>query len=51
MAVILFRRRKIINNIVIKKGVAQKEEPKPNVSQDVQARIRGKMYAKRTINR
>lgn len=51
MAVTLFRKRKIINNIVIRNGVAQKDEVKQNTPQEVQARIRGKMYGRRTINR
>lgn len=51
MAVTLFRKRKIINNIVIRNGVAQKEEQKEKLAQNVRAKIRGKMYGRRTINR
>lgn len=51
MAVTLFRKRKVINNIIIKNGVAQKEEVKANTNQEVRAKIRGKVYGRRTINR
>lgn len=60
MAVTLFCKRKVINNIIIRNGVKKKEEtPKEEVDspvkrtppKEVQARLRGKMYARRTINR
>lgn len=52
MAVTLFHKRKVINNIIIKNGVKnKKEEENPTPAQEVQAKIRGKMYGRRTINR
>ena len=51
MAVTLFHKRKVINNIIIRNGVAQKEEKKPATAQEVQAKIRGRMYGRRTINK
>ena len=61
MAVTLFRKRKVINNIVIKNGNFQKEKIKENyiieddhkkyIPKEVTAKIRGKMYGRRTINR
>lgn len=54
MAVTLFRKRKVINNIVIKNGVKKREEndnTQTTPAQQVQAKIRGRMYDRRTINR
>lgn len=56
MAVTLFRKRKIINNIIIRNGVANKkdeQETKPTTTptQEINARLRYKMYGRRTINR
>ena len=60
MAVTLFRKKKIINNITIRNGVKKKDETtKEEVNnpvkiippKEVQARLRGKMYGRRTINR
>lgn len=53
MAVTLFRRRKVINNITIINKIPQKEpiEPTSNIPQEVTAKVRGKMYGRRTINR
>lgn len=57
MAVTLFHRERIINNITIING--KKEEPKEEIpqatakkilSQKINAKIRGKMYGRRTIN-
>lgn len=54
MAVTLFRKRKVINNIVVKNGVKKRKEndnTQITPAQQVQAKIRGKMYGRRTINR
>lgn len=50
MAVTLLRIRKVINNIHIINGVKKDDEPK-NTQQEINAKIRGKMYARRTVNR
>ena len=56
MAVTLFRKRKIINNIIIRNGVANKkdeQETKPTTTptQEINARLRYKMYGRRTIDK
>ena len=55
MAVTLFRKRKVINNIVIKnntkKEEKKEEEPKKAIHNEVNAKIKGAMYGRRTINR
>lgn len=60
MAVTLFRKRKVINNITIINGASKKEEqpteemqitPNGIINQKINARLRGKMYGRRTINR
>lgn len=55
MAVTLFHKRKVINNIIIRNGVKNKnekqEENKSIPTQDIKAKIKGKMYGRRTINR
>ena len=43
MAVTLFHKRKVINNIIIRNGVAKKEENGITPAQEVNAKIRGKM--------
>lgn len=55
MAVTLFHKRKVINNIVIING--RRDEDKPNekapekrVFEEYNAKIRGKTYGRRTIN-
>lgn len=50
MAVTLFRKRKVINNIIIRNGTKEKEQKKMP-SQLINAKIRGKMYERRTVNR
>lgn len=49
MAVTLFRKKKVINNITIRNGVKKEEET--NTPQEIHAKIRGKMYGRRTVNR
>ena len=56
MAVTLFRKRKVINNIIIRNGVENKKDEQETKlittpEQKINARLRGKMYARRTINR
>lgn len=59
MAVTLYQRTKVINNITIingKKEISQDEivdaaSVKKSVKQEINAKIRGKMYARRTVNR
>lgn len=52
MAVTLFRKRKVINNIHIINGVKKEDDDEPkNTQQEINAKIRGKMYARRTVNR
>lgn len=50
MAVTLFHKRKVINNIIIRNGVAKKEDG-ITPAQEVNAKIKGKMYGRRTVNR
>lgn len=51
MAVTLYRKRKVINNIIIRNGVAQKEEKHTDLSKEIKVQMRGKMYGRRTVNR
>lgn len=54
MAVTLFRIRKVTNNIIIRNGVKKEDniEQEKSPSQEIiNAKIRGKMYARRTVNR
>ena len=68
MAVTLFRKRKVINNIIIRNGTVKKEEDKiifqpdeqgnntqkpirNSTPKEINTRIRGKIYGRRTINR
>lgn len=52
MAVTLYQRTKVINRITIING-KKEEEPAPTVSpkRELQEKIRGKMYGRRTIER
>ena len=49
MAVTLYQRTKVINNITIVNK--KKEEPKLAPQQEINAKIRGKTYGRRTVNR
>jgi hypothetical protein len=40
----------VINNIKITNGKKEEEQPKKQAPQELKARIRGKMYGRRTIN-
>ena len=55
MAVTLFHKYHIVinNKVTIVNGNGEQENPKPQkvIPQAVTARIRGKMYGRRTINR
>lgn len=50
MAVTLFRRRRIINNIRIVNGKNEEENPKQKTYNTYDAKIRGKTYGRRSIN-
>lgn len=50
MAVTLFQKTRIINNITIRNGT--KEEPKEQAAKNqINAKIRGKIYGRRTVNK
>ena len=59
MAVTLFRKRKVINNIIIRNGVKSNERTpkekndniKSSLPNEINTKIRGRMYGRRTINR
>lgn len=58
MAVTLFHKRKVINNITVingeqeelEKAKEEKQNERKTLDYQINAKIRGKMYARRTVN-
>ena len=51
MAVTIFQRTKVINNITIINGKKDEQKPKKQMQQEINAKIRGRTYARRTVDR